>query len=172
MRTKGGFTLIELLVVVAIIGVLASIVLSAVSASRAKARDTWRLASVKSVITALNGYWLSTGQFPYSTGNALGCGGWDVGNLNYQWMTSSGVSTLGSWMPSPPRDPTGTGCGGFRYYRYPAGYAGCPAAKGDYFVIEVDMETQTPYPGSPGWNCPGRDWQAEGSWVTGQYINP
>lgn len=163
--------MIELLVVVAIIGMLASIILASLSGARAKARDTWRLASVRSVVTALNAYWLDNGAFPNSSNN--GCGGWDVGNQTNQWMTSGGVSTLGSYMPTPPRDPTATGnCNGFRYYRYPAGYASCPANKGAFFVIEIDMETQAPYPGSPGWSCSGRNWTGEGSWVTGQYESP
>jgi type II secretion system protein G len=51
-----GFTLIELLVVVAIIGILATVVLSSLSSARERARDAKRLADVKTIQTALEMY--------------------------------------------------------------------------------------------------------------------
>lgn len=63
-KYKKGFTILELLVVIAIIGILASIILAAVSNSRAKARDTKRVEEVKSVQAALELYRNSNGVYP------------------------------------------------------------------------------------------------------------
>jgi type II secretion system protein G len=59
-----GFTLIELLVVVAIIGVLATIVLSSLSDARARSRDAKRLADIRTIQTALEVYHLDNGSYP------------------------------------------------------------------------------------------------------------
>ena len=59
-----GFTLIELLVVVAIIGILATVVLSSLSSARERARDAKRLADVKTIQNALEMYHLDNGRYP------------------------------------------------------------------------------------------------------------
>ena len=61
---KKGFTLIELLVVISIIGLLSSIVLSSLSDSRKKARDTARIRAVNETRTALQMYYNDKGKYP------------------------------------------------------------------------------------------------------------
>ncbi|HHH12272.1 MAG TPA: prepilin-type N-terminal cleavage/methylation domain-containing protein, partial [Candidatus Moranbacteria bacterium] len=86
--TKKGFTLIELLIVIAIIGILASIILVNLAGARAKARDAERLTQIKSVQNALELYFLDNNRYPYSDYD--GCGGWDVGNQDRQFIGNLG----------------------------------------------------------------------------------
>jgi len=69
MNTKSkGFTLIELLVVVAIIGILATIILSSLSSARESARDAKRLSDIKTIQTALEMYANdNNGRYPTTT---------------------------------------------------------------------------------------------------------
>lgn len=65
-----GFTLIELLVVISIIGILASITMTSLEGSRAKARDSYRIQSLIQVRNALEMYaGDNNGKYP-STGGA------------------------------------------------------------------------------------------------------
>lgn len=158
-----GFTLIELLVVIAIIGLLASIVLASLSTARTKARDAKRLSDMHQMEVALELYYNSFGRYPDS--DNAGCGGWDSSG-NGTFITPL-VSNI--FLPTHLLDPTiNDSCGNYAYYRYPAGSSGCTKA---YYVVGVrDMETSAnPYPTSPGWSCPSRNWQGEFDWVDGKF---
>lgn len=69
MRNKNsGFTLIELLVVIAIIGLLAGVVMLALSNARTRARDAKRAADMDQMVKALDLYYLDYGTYPTETG--------------------------------------------------------------------------------------------------------
>ena len=164
-----AFTLIELLVVVSIIGLLSSITLVSLKKALAKARDVRRLQEVNQITKALEIYHSTYGHYPYNTDND--CGGWDAGNTTgdsfIQPLISSGITK------NVPIDPISkTSCGwGYAYYRYPAGCCGCDPSRGAFYVLGIrDLETSgRPYPDSPGWSCPSRNWQNEFDWVTGKF---
>jgi len=61
---KKGFTLIELLVVIAIISVLAAVIITNISSSRAKARDAKRISDIAQIQLALEQYFNKFGVYP------------------------------------------------------------------------------------------------------------
>ncbi|HEV3244882.1 MAG TPA: type II secretion system protein, partial [Candidatus Paceibacterota bacterium] len=63
-RSGRGFTLIELLVVIAIIGLLASIILAALSAAQQKGRDARRVGDIREIQTALQLYHDTCHSYP------------------------------------------------------------------------------------------------------------
>lgn len=64
MKKRKGFTLIELLVVVAIMGLLATLAVTALNTARAKARDARRVSDIKQVQTALELYYMDQNGYP------------------------------------------------------------------------------------------------------------
>jgi general secretion pathway protein G len=166
MFKKQGFTLIELLVIIAIIGLLSSMSVYAINVARMKARDARRLADLRQIQTALALYYDDNNTYPVSDYD--GCGGWDVGNIDYELLTNK----INAYMSNAPRDPIAMGnCSGYRYYRYSAGSYGCDISKGKYYVLGVtNLETSSrPHPDSPGWSCPSRNWQNEFDYVVGMF---
>jgi len=170
LKYNKGFTLIELLVVIAIIGLLSSVVLVSMQGVRAKARDVRRLSDMKQILLALQLYYDKYGRYPDISADAC-CDGWDqgpcAGNPFIGALATEGLIQT----PTDPSGGSGTGCYGYNYYRYAAGNYGCDASRGAYFVLGVrDMETSgRPYPTSPGWSCPSRNWQNEFDWVIGGF---
>ena len=90
-RDKRAFTLIELLVVVAIIGILATIIISSLNSARSKARDAQRERDIQTIKNALEMYYLDNGEYPSLN--------W-VGSHTARWseLETALASTL-------PRDP-------------------------------------------------------------------
>jgi len=165
MWKNKGFTLIELLVVVAIIGILASVVLASLNSAREKSRDARRLSDVKQIQTALSLYYDKYGTYPPNTDNDYS--GWDTGCYG---GNDTFIAPLGTekFISKTPCDPSTTSLsGGYRYYHYSGGY-GCTRS---YYVLGIqNMETSgNPYPSSPGWSCPTRNWQDEFDWVVGEF---
>lgn len=174
-----SFTLIELLVVIAIIGLISSLVLVSLRGARERARDARRLQEIKQIELALELYYDKYEKYPGPTsgyGECEGpCGCWDTSTVDNDGDGKPFIEPLeDEGLMGVPGDPIGTGtCGGYtyRYYRYGAGGYGCPDNRGAYYVLGInDLETSgRPYPDSPGWRCPNRNWQNEFDWVTGRF---
>lgn len=83
-KLRGGFTLIELLVVISIIGLLSSVVLTAVNSVRVKARDNQRIQNLRQIALALQLYYDKEGHYPNMEGatkqsSPVTCGTSDTG---------------------------------------------------------------------------------------------
>ena len=159
--------MIELLVVISVIGLLASVVLVALNDARKKSRDTKRLADMAQMQKALDLYYNINNRYP-SPNSDSSCSGWDT---TADGVFVSALRTAGI-IAQDIKDPSiNASCANYRYYRYGAGTSGCSANRGDFYVLGVnDMETSgRPYPQSPGWSCPSRNWQNEFDWVVGKF---
>lgn len=153
MKAK-GFTLIELLVVIAIIGLLSSVVLATLSASRVRSRDAQRVAGVKQLMLALQFYYDATGHFPQSStcGATVPNTGWcnSVESLsNGHWIKDGGTANvLSPYITNEPKDPipstpvaTGWSTNGGAYYYFSSMN---PQYNGMY-IIEFHIE-KSPHP--------------------------
>jgi prepilin-type N-terminal cleavage/methylation domain-containing protein len=72
LKKEKGFTLIELLVVVAIIGILATVVLSSLSSAKVRAQDAQRKSDLNQIRTAITSYAIDN-NLPFNLENS-GCG--------------------------------------------------------------------------------------------------
>jgi prepilin-type N-terminal cleavage/methylation domain-containing protein len=174
-----GFTLIELVIVIAVIGILATIALTAVSTAQARARDAQRLSDIGQIQIALKIFFARNDRYPDYNDicHNPGDGGWNdtyytaatpvacvAPNQFIYELFSSGI------VPIVPVDPLNTSTYYYSYYRYNAGDYGCTRP---YFVLGIrSFEALTKAPSGGGWKCPPtgaatRDWQAEFAYVVG-----
>ncbi|MFH2118133.1 MAG: type II secretion system protein [Candidatus Paceibacterota bacterium] len=96
---SGGFTMIELLIVIAILGILAVAVLSAINPIEQinRGRDTGTRSDAEQLISAIDRYYAFNGYYPWQTGAA------DTTNVALSWVAfntetlfdSGGTCTVG-----------------------------------------------------------------------------
>ncbi|MEJ0021794.1 MAG: type II secretion system protein [Candidatus Doudnabacteria bacterium] len=103
LKRAEGFTLIELLVVVSIIGLLASIIVVALSNVRLKSRDARRLADMQQIKTGLDIYY------------NLGSGYPDPADWNAAQAVQGQLSCSGSPTLTVPQDPLHNGTPAYAY---------------------------------------------------------
>ena len=109
MHSKGvarGFTLIELLVVIAIIGILASLVLAALTSSRTKARDAQRIGNLEQMAKGIAIYADPVQNFGGCTGGGSSSSPGAAGGTN---DVSSCTLQAGTVSYSKYKDPTTPG---------------------------------------------------------------
>ena len=112
-----GFTLYELVVVAGVILLLTSIVLSRLDISRAKGRDTQKVAELKTLQTALELYQLEAGGYPQQPDGAPAKNG-----VSYTTMSSTllpiVVKGYLSVIPKPPKGVSELSALGVNIYYY------------------------------------------------------
>ncbi len=108
VRTR-GFTLIELLIVITIIGIISSIMVSALNTARIKARDASRVVAITEMRKALEQYYSAHGHYPGATFGSFAStndpvNGGDCG-LNNNWCIFE--TLMAPHISSLPRDDAG-----------------------------------------------------------------
>ena len=150
-----GFTLMELLVVISIVGVISAVVVTSISQSRAKSRDSTRLLNIAQIKMALEVYSVRYGQYPEESHN--GCyDGWetscDAAGTFINVLKTSGI------LSSVPFDPVNNSSYFYSYYKYPSGSSGCTFP---YAVLGIKkFESANSYKGTSA-QCPSRNWYPE-----------
>ena len=139
LNSEVGFTLIELLIVVAIIGILATLLMTNFIGVRQRARDAQRKADVRQMQSALELYRSDSGSYPASDANhRLGSSPCPTPS---SFKSADGTST---YMQTVPCDPLGTS-----YYHSGSYYY--TSANGSTYTIYACLENATD---SQGQNIP------------------
>jgi type II secretory pathway pseudopilin PulG len=138
--------------VIAIIGILASVVLSSLNSARAKARDAKRRSDISNIQKVLALYYDDFGAYPQSGGAVSPNSGWSNSSNLSSWSHLE-VDLL-PYMSKLPLDPVNTSdltswaqsSGGYMYSYF--GYQNSYGCKSWYMLV-YRLES-TPNPQSPG----------------------
>jgi len=145
-RIESGFTIIELLIVIAIIGILATLVLTNFQGAQAKGRDTVRKNDINSIYQKLEEYYNEQGGYPDGALSSTVFPGIDDEALNDADGTA--ITYTGGFITSataPVLAPTTTG--EYVYAAYGCTTAGAQATVGatcTKYVIGSFLERETP----------------------------
>ena len=148
-KKQKGFTLIELLIVIAIIGILAGVVLVALSRSRVKSRDAKRVADLRQIATALEVYYSENESYPVSTSCT------STFNATTVCLDDIGSGPVANWIPGL----SGQGADAHNPKPYAAGLNtpyGYTSNNPNTFVLFVQLEDSS-YPGTCE-NAPDLQW--------------
>lgn len=147
---RAGFTLIELLIVIAIIGLLSTIAVTALSRARVKARNAVRFADLNTISKALQLFYDKTGTMPANYGPGGACSGSTFWDQSMQELVTAGMLAK---IPKPPNNDTGQN--GYCYYNYGGG--------NNIGAIVLTANTEIP-PSTTGLPPSCRPWAATTNW--------
>ena len=182
MKQNSGFTLIELLVVISIISLLASISISSSAIYTKRSRDQRRIGDFHQIRNAINLYLSNHGNYPQAGTNASGeCnGGWDSSSDGDFIPELRQDGLLAKDLLDPSINNNNGNCGNYQYAHFDPGDWGCDPKRGKFYIIQIiDMESTPGYPGdgglpwptSPGFSCPGMNWNNYAEYIIGEYEN-
>lgn len=100
-KTDEGFTLIELLIVIVILGILATVVVFAVSGITNRGDQNACLTDLRTVETALEAYYAQEGGWPASQDDLVG-----------EFLRSAPTYTAVNYATTPPTVTAGSECAG------------------------------------------------------------
>lgn len=108
-HTSRGFTLIELLVVIAIIALLSGVIFAITRSTKARARDTQRIANARQIALALEQYEHTTGTYRVAGAGYQGTGEGYVakgGGGDYSTSLTSALKQQGYFSADTIQDPS------------------------------------------------------------------
>lgn len=173
-KATSGFTIVELLIVIVVIGILAAITIVSYNGIQNRARDTQRVQDIRTIAKALEIYKTQTGDYPLAVGST-GQGGWEISvptTSNSDFLSILRTSGVISKVPVDPvntGDFATSGSKFYSYYRYPAGYVGCDASRGPYYILVARTGESGSSSGIPTFMC--GSYGAVGWISTGSYTN-
>ena len=131
-RKESGFTIIELLIVIAIIGILATLVLTNFQGAQAKGRDTVRKNDINSLYQKLEEYYNEKGSYPDTNLSATLFPGIDAGALgdaSNNTIQNTFTSAVTPSMVTLTKSTPG-GSSEYLYAAYGNGTGGCTQGNG------------------------------------------
>ena len=143
-RKESGFTIIELLIVIAIIGILATLVLTNFQGAQAKGRDTVRKNDINSLYQKLEEYFNENGSYPSNALTAATFPGIDAGALldsNNPAVTIASTFTTNATAPTlTPTKPAQYAYGAYGTACTSGGASGC-----EKYVLAAWLEKEAIY---------------------------
>lgn len=142
-----GFTIVELLIVSAIIALLASIVFTAITGTRARSRDARRETDIKEIQNALNLYAVNRRAFPVCSPEVVINGSSDCMSAQ---LLAAGAMTQVPIDPSGKANGAASDCG-----VTPTTHIYCYVSDGNIYTLRHHLETDSIQGKASGWHAVG-----------------
>lgn len=172
-----GFSLIELLVVIAIIGLLSSVVLVSINKTRAKARDSKRVADLQQIMKALELYYSDHQSIPSCSdpGYVGGCDltGWPTASSSLDTSLDGHFMEFlvsGGYISAIPKDPLNQFNGGSgNFYILTQSGAVYPTGSGQSYLYLIGARLEDPKSPALANSLTANDPAFSGSYVVGMH---